>query len=368
VKALRLAAAIALAFAMGVGLLVAAATPASAHGGAQDEPPTNYRADITAFDPGAPEVSLRIVEATSRFELTNRGPSTVVVMGYDGDQYLRIGPDGVFENERSGAVAINANPTGSGLTPPDVDPEAPPQWRQISTEPIAVWHDHRTHWMAPTEAVVARDPGASHIVNERWVVPVLVDGRPVEATGTITWIPAPNPLLWLGGIVLVAVLGIAASASRQWRFVVAAAAVLLLAVCTVDAVSAWQLSTAPTAGRASALVVPAFAIAAVVAGLALLPSRRHEGTAVLLLGGGGAALALLFGWVSRDYLAYSQVPSAFSMVVARLTVAGALSLGAILFGAMLVQRRRELAFLIKPHPRPRAPRSGAPHPHVPPAA
>lgn len=336
-----------------------------AHGGTQDEPPTNYRADITAFHPGVPGVSLRIVEATSRLELVNRSPREVIVMGYDGDQYLRVGPDGVFENVRSGAVAINANPTGSGVTPPEVDPKAPPQWRQVSSEPVAVWHDHRTHWMAPTEAVVERDPGASHVVNERWVVPVVVDGRVVEATGTITWIPAPNPVLWVGAIALVAALGIAACATRWWRVVMAVAAVLLLALCTTDGVSAWHLSAAPTGDRVAALVVPAFAFAVVLLGLVLLPSARRERLAVLLLGAGGAALALLFGWVSRDYLAYSQVPSAFSMAVARVTVAGALSLGTILFGGMLVQRRRELAFLIKPPPRPRPSAPRAPVPPTP---
>ena len=351
-------------------LLVVTASPAAAHGGTQDEPPTNYRADITQFDPGVPGVALHIAEATSRLELVNRGPATVVVMGYEGDQYLRIGPDGVFENERSGSVYINANfsstssgsgsggATGSAAVPPDVDAKAPPRWRQVSTEPVAVWHDHRTHWMAPTEAVVERDPGRSHVVNEKWVVPFVIDGRTVEATGTITWVPGPNVLVWLTAVVGVAALGIVASTTKWWRAVMVVSAVLLLVLCAIDAVSEWVLSPAPPGEKLASLVVPALAAAAVVAGLALL--RRREQTAVLLLGAGGAALALLFGWASREYLTYSQVPAAFADLVARLTVAGALSFGAILVGAMLVQRRRELAFLIRPAPRPRAPRSSPP--------
>ena len=344
--------------AMGVLLVVGGATPAAAHGGSAEEPPSNYRADITSFDPGVAGVSLRVVEGTSRLELANHSASTVIVMGYDGDQYLRVGPDGVFENENSGAAYINANFSGSGTTPANVDPKATPKWRQISTEQVAVWHDHRTHWMAATEAVVERDPGETHVVNEQWIVPFSIDGRPVQASGTITWVPGPNRALWFLGVAAVTALGVAACCTSRCHVAVVGAATLVLSACAVDATSAWRLSSAPPTDKLAALVLPALAAAAVIVGLVVL--RRREQVAVMLLGAGGAALAVLFGWLSLDLLTYSQVPSAFDALVARLTVAGALSGGAILVGALLVQRRQELAFLIRPQPNAKSSRRRPP--------
>ena len=52
------------------------------------------------------------------------------MLGYQDEPYLRVGPDGVFENRRSPAVYLNANRRGSTAVPRSADPDAEPDWTQ----------------------------------------------------------------------------------------------------------------------------------------------------------------------------------------------------------------------------------------------
>src|SRR5205085_5496325 len=81
-------------------LLVATATPASAHT-ISGPKPSNYRVRVVRVDPPVPGVTVRIVDLGSKVELTNNTNSDVIVKGYDGEPYLRIGPTGVYENLHS---------------------------------------------------------------------------------------------------------------------------------------------------------------------------------------------------------------------------------------------------------------------------
>src|SRR5262245_27592241 len=71
--------------------LVAMAPPAGAHdlGGRQ---PTDVRSRVTAVRPEAAGVTVRVVELGGRLELRNDSRVDVVIMGYDGEPYLRVGP------------------------------------------------------------------------------------------------------------------------------------------------------------------------------------------------------------------------------------------------------------------------------------
>ena len=74
-----------------VGLFAA---PASAHT-ISGPRPTNYRSRVVAIAPPAPGVTARIVDLGAKIELTNRTSSEVVVLGYENEPYLRIGPHAV---------------------------------------------------------------------------------------------------------------------------------------------------------------------------------------------------------------------------------------------------------------------------------
>jgi len=186
---------------VGAGASVALSMPAYAHGG--DAPDgTNYRTRVSEVTPALPGVTVRTIEAGARLELANHSGKTVEVLGYDGEPYLEVRPDGVYENVRSPATYLNVTLTGGAGVPADADPAAPPSWRRVSGEPVARWHDHRAHWMtAAKPPQVTADPGREQRIRD-WTVPLRVDLSTAEVRGTLDWIPPPLPALWWAGAVL----------------------------------------------------------------------------------------------------------------------------------------------------------------------
>ncbi len=125
--------------------LVALAAPASAHtiGGVG---PMSFKTTISSVDPQIPGISVRERGNGAMLDIANTTDTEVVVLGYDQEPYLRIGPAGVFENVRSSATYLNKKWDRSAV-PPVVDATAAPLWRQVSTANHARWTDHRIHWM-----------------------------------------------------------------------------------------------------------------------------------------------------------------------------------------------------------------------------
>src|SRR4051794_8118505 len=111
--------------------MVATAAPASAHtvGG---EHATNYRTRVLSLSPATAGVALRVIEHGDRLELTNSTQHNVVVLGYDDESYLRVGPRGVFENRRSPATYLNRTRLGTDRPPASADASASPDWRRVS--------------------------------------------------------------------------------------------------------------------------------------------------------------------------------------------------------------------------------------------
>ena len=94
---------------IGFGALLLPAGPASAHGG-NGGSSSDYRAEITGYTDGArgeEGFELQIVQLGSRVELRRTTAHQVVVLGYQGEPYLRLDADGVWENENSPAVYLN---------------------------------------------------------------------------------------------------------------------------------------------------------------------------------------------------------------------------------------------------------------------
>ncbi|WP_320065061.1 hypothetical protein [Micromonospora sp. RTGN7] len=171
------------------------AAPAVAHGA--DAPDgTDYRVEVTGVAPGRPGLTVRAVEAGARLELVNRTGRPVEVIGYSGEPYLRIGPDGVFENSRSPATYLNRTLAGDATLPDRADPAAAPDWRRIDDGPAARWHDRRTLWQEPDPpARVVADPTREQRVRD-WTVPLRDGAEPVEIRGTLDWVPPPDPYPW----------------------------------------------------------------------------------------------------------------------------------------------------------------------------
>jgi hypothetical protein len=180
--------------------------------------PTHYDSRVTSVDPtdGAVTASFEVLGGDA-FLVVRAEPGTVVeVPGYEGEPYVRIGPDGTVEvNERSPSRWINderyeTSPAGA---PADVDVDAPPRWELVGTDGEYAWHDHRIHWMSPSlPRQVDPTAGTPQPVAE-WTVPVVVDGQPVTVAGELTWLPGPSPLV--PALLLVAAL--VAALSLAWR-------------------------------------------------------------------------------------------------------------------------------------------------------
>ena len=74
---------------------IALASPAAAHS-VTGVSATNFKTTLESVEPRVAGLTMRVIEGGSRFELTNTTGSDAIVLGYDGEPYLRIGPEGVF--------------------------------------------------------------------------------------------------------------------------------------------------------------------------------------------------------------------------------------------------------------------------------
>ncbi|HEY3240341.1 MAG TPA: hypothetical protein VGL92_12290, partial [Acidimicrobiia bacterium] len=133
---------------MAAGLVLLAAPPAFAHA-LSGASPSNYRTRILDVEPKRPGIDVKVVEAGNRLLLTNHTTEEVVVVGYAQEPYLRVGPQGVFENLRSPATYTNRArlPTAELPAKASNDPKTPPEWRKVSADNSFRWHDHRVHYM-----------------------------------------------------------------------------------------------------------------------------------------------------------------------------------------------------------------------------
>lgn len=339
-----------------LALLVVAAPPAAAHGG-DGAGPTNFLTEITGISPELDGLELRVLEFGSQLELSNRSGEDVVVLGYLGEPYLRIGEAGVFENGRSPATYINADRQGQTTVPEeaqDTDAETPPDWRKASDASTARWHDHRVHWMgSETPPAVQRDSSRAQVIYPNWVVPLRAGDRDVEVTGTLTWVPGPSRWPWLGAAAAVAVLVVVVS----WRWWGPVLAALTLGLVVGDiwhaAGLAWapDIAGSPVARFAGTAFLPVFAWAAGLFGARMLWRREEFGALLAALA--GFAVFLIGGLGDIAALGRSQVPFVWGETAARAAVAGSLGLGAgIAIAALLAVRRTTGSFL---GPRPAAP-------------
>jgi hypothetical protein len=322
-----------MAVAAGLVGALAAATPAWAHGA--DAPNgTDYRTSVTAVTPAVPGLTVRAIEAGGRLELANRTGRTIEVLGYAGEPYLEVRPDGVYENTHSPATYLNTTLAGDTEPPATADPTLPPSWRRLSTEPVARWHDRRTHWLedAPPPEVRA-DPSREHRVRD-WVVPLRDGMSTVEVRGTLDWLPPPSPALWwslgLLGALVVAALGLLpAGRATTWALAAVAAAGGLTAIvfavarqADAGATGVGGLLQGLLAGQVWLVLTGLGAFAAGAYALA----RRPASDFALALA--GACLAVFGGVANIPVFSRAVAPVPWPSLWARVAVAVVIAAGA----------------------------------------
>ncbi|MEU4158119.1 hypothetical protein [Actinoplanes sp. NPDC026670] len=195
------------------GAILVPATPASAHAG-DTTSVSDYRVTVSGLSNPLDGLTVRVVEGGARLELSNDSGRTIEVLGYSGEPYLEIRPDGTYENAGSPATYINQTLGGETPIPPAADPTTAPTWRRVSGDTTVRWHDQRTRWTEPAPPPeVTAAPGRPHRLRE-WSVPLRDQVRTFEIQGTLDYEPPPAAWAWwLGSALLGLTVAILA---RRW--------------------------------------------------------------------------------------------------------------------------------------------------------
>jgi len=333
------------------GLVLVPARPAAAHGAGGIEA-TNYQGTVGALDPGLDGVRLAVVAPGDRLELRNDG-AEVVVQGDGGEPYLRVGPDGAFENRASPAAARSRARQHEPAASAGAVVSAPPDWRKVAESPVIRWHEHRLHRLGTDPPEVAAEPRRRQVVDGARGAPATVTVRQGAATATaavrLTWVPGPSPAPWFA-LSAVTFLGVAAlGLVRRWRAPLAATIAILLGVDLLHAAAAaFATAGGLTSHLARVVTGDFYAVAGwvlAVTALRLLLRHRVDGLYAAVFA--GLSIALFGGVLDLVVLSRSTTLFALPIEVARLCIALAAGGGAgLVVAAILVIRRTPEARIV----------------------
>jgi hypothetical protein len=314
------------------GVAVVAAVGLAQPAAADPPKPTDYRSVIDRVDPSTNAVDVDVVGGDSFLRVDVDRGHEVVVEGYQGEPYLRIGADGqVDRNTRSPATYVNENRKGNADLPDDADPEADPRWERVAGGGSYAWHDHRIHWMNP-----GKPEGGPGDVVQQWTVGLTVDGRQTSVDGRLLWVEPVSPWPWvaLGLAAAAAIVVVGSRRAGRWAATVAGPATVVGAALALG-VGVAQYGDAPAQGAASPLLVavPAVGLAAGLAGVALRRRAPTAATVAVL-----AAVAAVVGWglLRIDVLWKPVLPTGLSYGLDRAGTALALALS-VAAAALVVQ-------------------------------
>lgn len=308
-------------------LLAASATPALAHGRGSDT--SNYRSQITSA-PDLPGVQWKIYNGDEFLGVENTSQIELTIPGYTpGEQFLRVGPGGVFVNRNSQALYLNQNRYAQVTPPAGVGPDAQPDWERVSTTPRYAWHDHRIHWMSPGLPPQVRDKGQLTSVFD-WNVPFTYGGRAHELGGKLLWVPGPSPWLWLlAALPVVAVPALLGLRSKphagSWRGLIRPAAATLGVIAVANLLHLVDdLRATPIPWTSSALAALQTALFIGIALFGAVRAWQAGDGAFAALGIGSGALLIGQGLLYFPVLGASQSATLFPMSLTRAVVAASI--------------------------------------------
>ncbi|MEO6571663.1 MAG: hypothetical protein ABIO83_08955 [Ilumatobacteraceae bacterium] len=315
--------------------LVAMSLPSTALADAAG--PTDFRSEVVSVTPASDAVAFSIEGGDAFVRMVVLPGHEVVVSGHEDEPYLRIGPDGVVQqNRRSFATYANTSRRGDDQVPDIVDPMAEPDWETVGSGGSWAWHDHRAHWMGRAPPI-GLEPGGSLPAQD---IPMIVDGvsTTVQVVTTLQASPSVVPAIvgFLVGVVLVGLALLAGSATL----------VLVTAIVGVAALATGAAQYLSMSGDTGPMVtwwlLPALATASAVAAMVATRPLSLVRSALVLLS--GVELSLL-GFRRRTGLVRAVIPTDLPFWLDRAVTAGTLVTSVIVVIASLVA-------LLRPPPRP----------------
>ena len=284
-----------------LGLLSVLPFPVQHMGSGDSVQPRDTVSVIDSITPELPAgVQVDIVGSDTFVRVQSVGHD-VMVTGYKNEPYMHITTKGeVFVNDGSQTTLINGNRYGNVDTSSFV--ESPnPVWRKIGTNGIAMWHDHRVHWMSPKQPAPIDTIGT---VLE-WKVSMSVDGVATTVAGTLFLREKSSVLWWLTGFaaLLCAVL---LSVRRRREFFVLTFLMSMVGVV----IGAMQYLGLPDGARITPLILMFSSGAAAVAATSMFMQRRGQASQhiALSLNAGAGATLVVCGWLCADQVRAAYVP------------------------------------------------------------
>jgi hypothetical protein len=178
--------------------------PALAHTISTDPVSGNYRSRVLSVVPPTPLLRLRVVDGDQRLWMSVASGARAVVLGIQGEQFLRFAGGRVDVNTRSVTASIDRLTPGAPA--PSFAASAKPAWRQVASGQAYMWPEHR---IGALEPIALHHPGA----RPTWTLPIVLNGRRVLVTGVLERVSPPSRLLIAG----VAAAALALLAACFWR-------------------------------------------------------------------------------------------------------------------------------------------------------
>lgn len=322
---------------------------ASAHSGRSVDA-TGYKSQLVGVEPALIDADVSVAYLGDQLMIVNNGPE-ITVLGYEDEPYIRVGPDGVFENRNSPATYLNESQEADNPVPDFASAQKEPDWQKISDGRIASWHDHDIHWMNESDSpLVVAQPNIAHTIFERWEVSMQQDGKDITAFGTLTWEPAPSSTPWWIAIGIVAAMGavavvVIARTKRSLIYTRGAAVLIALLIVanliqTAGVVADFLSGPAPRFTDSMHLGVPQL-MAAATGLVALRRTLKREHGAQWFLIFTGFVLFYGTGVTFLGDISYSQIYFDWGLTLDRWLVAASLSGGAVLVAVAIAELWQE---------------------------
>lgn len=305
-----------------LGLLSVIPFPVQHMGSGDSVQSRNTESVIESVVPALPDgVDVDIVGSDTFVRVRSDGHD-VMITGYKNEPYMRITASGdVFVNDGSLTTLINGNRYGNVDTSSFV--ETPnPVWRKTGSDGVAMWHDHRVHWMSPKPPAPIDSIGTVLT----WKVPLAIDEVATIVSGTLFLRNNASVMWWLAGLISL-LAGVILSVRRRREFFAMTFFVSLAGII----VGTMEYLGLPNGAQVTPLMLMFSAGAAVAAAASLIAQRKKTASqyiAVSLNAGAGATL-IVCAWFSADHVRAAYVPGVSQEWIVRMLIPALFGIGLV---------------------------------------